>query len=124
MAYVYMLRCADGSLYTGIAADIRRRLRTHMAGGAGCARYTRAHRPVALAALWQTENLSGAARVEYAIKRLTHGQKEALADAPAEIASFLPPGPAEIPCRTEALFSLESVDPCVAKTQKRSKTDV
>ena len=49
MYYVYMLRCRDGSLYTGIAADLCRRMRQHAGGGSACARYTRAHPPRELA---------------------------------------------------------------------------
>ena len=41
MYYIYMLRCRDGSFYTGIAADIEKRLRQHASGGAACAKYTR-----------------------------------------------------------------------------------
>ena len=52
MYFVYMLRCRGGSLYTGIAADMEKRLRQHVSGGAACAKYTRAHPPEALAALW------------------------------------------------------------------------
>ena len=48
MYYIYMLRCRDGSFYTGIAADIEKRLRQHASGGAACAKYTRAHPPEAL----------------------------------------------------------------------------
>jgi len=51
MYYIYMLRCRDGSFYTGIAADIEKRLRQHASGGAACAKYTRAHPPEALAHL-------------------------------------------------------------------------
>ena len=40
MYYIYMLRCRDGSFYTGIAADIEKRLRQHASGGAACAKYT------------------------------------------------------------------------------------
>lgn len=47
MYYVYVLRCRDGSLYTGSAADVGRRLRAHALGRG--ARYTRGRRPVALA---------------------------------------------------------------------------
>ena len=41
MYFVYMLRCRGGSLYTGIAADMEKRLRQHASGGAACAKYTR-----------------------------------------------------------------------------------
>ena len=51
MYFVYMLRCRGGSLYTGIAADMEKRLRQHASGGAACAKYTRAHPPEALAAI-------------------------------------------------------------------------
>ena len=64
MYYIYMLRCRDGSFYTGIAADIEKRLRQHASGGAACAKYTRAHPPEALAALWQAEDHAAAARLE------------------------------------------------------------
>ena len=51
MAFVYVLRCGDGSLYTGVAKDLTARLREHRAGRAS--RYTRAHLPVTL--LWSRE---------------------------------------------------------------------
>ncbi|MFR5762317.1 MAG: GIY-YIG nuclease family protein [Oscillospiraceae bacterium] len=70
MYYIYMLRCRDGSFYTGIAADIEKRLRQHASGGAACAKYTRAHPPEALAALWQAEDHAAAARLEALIKQL------------------------------------------------------
>ena len=47
--FVYILHCADGTLYTGVTTDPERRLREHNAGGRLAARYTRARRPVALA---------------------------------------------------------------------------
>ena len=49
--YVYLLRCADGSLYTGMTPDIARRLRQHVEHLAGCAKYTRSHPVTALALL-------------------------------------------------------------------------
>lgn len=79
MYYVYMLRCAGGALYTGIAADIEKRLRQHIARGAACAKYTRSHPPQALAALWQADDHAAAARLEALLKRLRPAQKRALA---------------------------------------------
>lgn len=78
MYYIYMLRCRDGSFYTGIAADIEKRLRQHASGGAACAKYTRAHPPEALAALWQAEDHAAAARLEALIKTLPREKKLAL----------------------------------------------
>jgi predicted GIY-YIG superfamily endonuclease len=72
--FVYILRCADGTLYTGIAKDLERRLAQHQAGKAS--RYTRARLPVT--AVWSREVASwGAAlREEIRIKRLSRAAKE------------------------------------------------
>ena len=79
MYFVYMLRCRGGSLYTGIAADMEKRLRQHASGGAACAKYTRAHPPEAIAALWQAEDHAAAARLEAFIKTLPPEKKRCLA---------------------------------------------
>jgi predicted GIY-YIG superfamily endonuclease len=73
---VYVLRCGDGSLYTGIAKDVNARLAKHNSGRGGA--YTRTHRPVIL--LYQEPGLSRAAalRREAAIKRLPRPKKEYL----------------------------------------------
>ena len=78
MYWVYLLRCADGSLYTGITIDPARRLRQHRGELSGGAKYTAAHPPAAFAALWQAEDRSAASRLEYRLKRLTRTQKEVL----------------------------------------------
>ena len=82
MYFVYMLRCRGGSLYTGIAADMEKRLRQHASGGAACAKYTRAHPPEALAALYQAEDHAAAARLEALIKTLPREKKLALIAEP------------------------------------------
>lgn len=77
-----MLRCGDGSLYTGIAKDLAARLRAHRAGRAS--RYTRAHLPVALVWSREVTTWSQALREEHRIKKLRRRDKEALlAAAPA-----------------------------------------
>ncbi|MDT3707134.1 MAG: GIY-YIG nuclease family protein [Thiobacillus sp.] len=76
--WVYMLRCADGSLYTGITTDVARRLAEHNGDGGVGARYTRSRRPVELAYREAASNRSEAARREAAIKRLDHARKLAL----------------------------------------------
>jgi putative endonuclease len=76
--FVYILRCADGTLYTGIATDLARRLAEHNADDALAARYTRARRPVALVYSEALANRAEAARREYAIKRLSRSAKLAL----------------------------------------------
>ena len=71
--YMYVLRCADGSLYTGYTVDVPRRLRQHQAGKAS--RYTRARRPLTLAGWWQFADKRAAMQAEYAFKRLPRAEK-------------------------------------------------
>jgi putative endonuclease len=75
-AWVYLLRCGDGSLYTGWTNDLDRRLARHADGTAS--RYTRSRRPVELAAAWPMADHGSAKREEARIKRLTRPQKLAL----------------------------------------------
>ena len=78
---VYVLRCADDSLYTGWTVDLDRRLAAHAAGTAS--RYTRSRLPIALAAAWPMADRSAAMREEARIKRLPRAAKlELLAAAP------------------------------------------
>lgn len=73
---VYILRCADGSLYTGVAIDLPARLATHRAGKG--ARYTRSRLPLRLVYQEPARDRSAALRRELAIKRLTRPEKQAL----------------------------------------------
>ncbi len=75
-AYVYLLRCADGSLYCGWTVDVVRRLAAHEAGTAS--RYTRSRRPVRLAASFPMADRTAARREEARIKRLPRAAKEQL----------------------------------------------
>jgi len=75
--YVYMVRCSDGTLYTGIAKDLEKRIAAHNSGKDG-ARYTRSRRPVALVYAEEVESRSAAARLEYRIKRLPLAKKQLL----------------------------------------------
>jgi putative endonuclease len=70
---VYLLRCADGSLYCGWTTDIDRRLAEHQAGNAS--RYTRSRRPVAVALVIPMADRSAALREEARIKRLPRSAK-------------------------------------------------
>ena len=76
--YVYLLTCADDSLYCGITTDIERRLRQHNGEIKGGARYTQARRPVNLAWLEVYQNRSQASVKEYQIKRLSARSKQDL----------------------------------------------
>jgi putative endonuclease len=80
-AWVYILRCGDGSLYTGWTADLDRRLRAHAAGTAS--RYTRSRLPVELALALPMADRTAARREEARIKRLDRAEKLALLRAHA-----------------------------------------
>ena len=71
--YMYVLTCADGSLYTGYTIDVARRLSQHQAGTAS--RYTRTRRPVTLAGWWLFEDKRSAMQAEYAFKQLSRTEK-------------------------------------------------
>jgi putative endonuclease len=75
-AFVYLLRCADGTLYCGWSTDPDRRLRQHQAGTAS--RYTRVRRPVELVYTRAFETRSEAMREEVRIKRLPAADKRRL----------------------------------------------
>jgi putative endonuclease len=76
--YVYIVRCSDRSLYTGIARNVDVRIAEHNEGGRNAARYTRSRRPVSLVYRQQFDSRSEAARREAAIKRLSKADKERL----------------------------------------------
>lgn len=82
MYYVYIVRCRDGSLYTGLAKYLCRRMREHYERTAACAKYTRSRPVTALEAVWRTETRSAAASLEALIKSLSRAQKQALIAAP------------------------------------------
>lgn len=77
--FLYLLECADDSIYTGITVDVPARYAAH-ASGKG-ARYTRAHPPRRLLAVVPYPDRSSASRAEYAMKRLSARQKRAFAAA-------------------------------------------
>ncbi len=75
--FVYIVRCSDETLYTGVARDLEKRLRQHNHGKEG-AKYTRARRPVELVYQEPAANRSLAQQREYRIKRLSAAQKRLL----------------------------------------------
>jgi putative endonuclease len=79
VASVYLLRCADGSLYCGWTTDIQRRVAAHRSGTAS--RYTRSRRPVELATVIPVADRSAALREEARIKRLPRAAKLQLIEA-------------------------------------------
>lgn len=83
--HVYLLECVDGSLYAGIATDVERRFREHLAGKG--ARYTRSHKPLRLLASRPVGSRSEALKAEWALKQLPRKKKL------AALAAHLPAGP-------------------------------
>jgi len=78
--FIYMLRCRDGSLYTGIAKDLAQRLERHHLGKAS--KYTRSRRPLVLVWKRRLMTWSRALKEEIRVKSLTRAQKEELLAAP------------------------------------------
>jgi putative endonuclease len=76
--YVYILRCADGTLYTGITVELLRRVDEHNSDNVLGARYTRSRRPVTLAYAEEHASRSVAAKREAALKKLNRKSKLAL----------------------------------------------
>ena len=75
--FVYMLRCADNSLYTGVTTDVERRLVEHNADKS-VTKYTRVRQPVSVAYFEEAESRSEACKREAQLKKLTKKDKEAL----------------------------------------------
>ncbi len=75
--YLYLLECADGSIYTGITVDVQARYAAHATGRG--ARYTRSHPPARVLASIEYPDRASASKAEYAMKQLTAAQKRALA---------------------------------------------
>ena len=74
MYYVYILRCAGDTLYTGVTTDLSRRFAEHCSGRRG-ARYTHAHPPIRIEAAWHVPGRPEALRLEARIKALPRAAK-------------------------------------------------
>jgi putative endonuclease len=80
--FVYMVRCRDDSLYSGVTTDLSRREREHNTSVKG-AKYTRTRRPVAMVFSQSVANRSEAGKLEWQLKKLTKAKKELLVSAGA-----------------------------------------
>jgi len=87
--HLYIVRCGDGSLYTGVSTDVARRLREHRRGGPRAARYLRTRGPIDVIFAQLIGDRSAALRAEWAIKRLEKTQKEALVRGQLALADVL-----------------------------------
>ena len=76
MYYVYMLRCKDNSIYTGITKDLKRRMKEHFEKTDKCAKYTMVHEAFKLETAWETETKVQASKLEYHIKKSLNKKKK------------------------------------------------
>jgi len=79
MYFVYMVRCSDNTLYTGITTDLERRITEHNTSDKG-AKYTKARRPVTLVYSEKHADRSSASKREFSIKKMTKSNKQLLID--------------------------------------------
>jgi len=86
--HLYMIRCRQGQLYTGITTDVERRLREHSGGPRG-ARFLRGRGPLTLAYHASVGDRRDALRAEYRVKQLSRVQKEALIQGRLDLRALL-----------------------------------
>ncbi len=86
---VYILRCADDTYYTGIAADVKRRVSEHEDSPRG-AKYLKGRGPLTLVYSSVIGDRSAASRIEYRIKRLSRSRKQALIDGRSSLPELVP----------------------------------
>ena len=94
---VYIVQCADGTFYTGIATDVARRMQEHDGGPRG-AKYLKGRGPLQLVFSAAAGDRSRASQFEYHIKRLSRVEKEALVAGRKSLASVLPAQVSEAGC--------------------------
>jgi putative endonuclease len=83
--YVYMVRCRDGSLYTGIATDVARRFAQHQKGGPAGSKYLKGRGPLTLVFTKNIGDKSQALKMEARVKRLSKIEKERMIAVSAKI---------------------------------------
>ncbi len=89
MYYVYMMRCSDNSLYSGITTDLERRFSEHTKKSGKGAKYTRAKEVVSVACAWVTgSGRSDASKLEARLKKLPKEKKELLCKTPERLYEF------------------------------------
>ena len=89
MYYVYMIRCSDNSLYSGITTDLERRFKEHTKKDGKGAKYTRAKDVVSVACAWVTDSgRSDASKLEARLKKLPKEKKEILCKSPERLYEF------------------------------------
>ena len=101
--FLYIVRCEDDSLYTGITVDVARRMAEHRSQMGPAAKYTRSHKAVELVACWSAPDRSTASKGEYHVKRLDRNGKDKLVFYPERITSLFEGAEALSPIAEEEL---------------------
>lgn len=123
MYFVYVVSCADGSLYTGIASDVCRRLSEHVGKSPACAKYTRSHPVIGLEGLWRAPDKSAALRLEAAIKSLPKAKKCDLLAHPEAVGEFFEPLSAILytPCKGVTLSQcVDAASGCLSEQEMQA----
>ena len=87
--YIYVLRCLDNSLYTGITTDVQRRFEEHTKRRSSSEKYTRSKKPVSIEMVWSCHSRSEASKLEYAFKKLSKIKKEEIISNPSLLKTYL-----------------------------------
>lgn len=87
--YIYVLRCVDNSLYTGITTDVKRRFSEHTQRRSNGEKYTRSKKPHSIEIIWSCSSRSEASKLEYAFKKLTKIKKEEIISNPSLLKTYL-----------------------------------
>ena len=87
--YIYIIRCEDNSIYTGITTDLDRRMQEHLDKGKKGAKYTASHHVKNIEIAWRTIDKTRASKLEYHIKTLKKVQKEELVKNPSKLKEIL-----------------------------------
>lgn len=103
MYYIYIIKCTGGMLYTGITADISRRMKEHFSRSVRCAKFTKSHKAESLEALWTAHDRSTASKLEWRIKKLPRKEKLLLIGSPKRITKLFPELPELFPVKDYSL---------------------
>ena len=87
--YIYVLRCLDNSLYTGITTDVKRRFDEHTTRRSSAEKYTRSRKPNSIEIVWSSSSRSEASKLEYAFKKLSKTKKEEIISNPSLLKTYL-----------------------------------
>lgn len=87
--YLYIIRCGDGTLYTGITTDVKRRFGEHQTSGPKAAKYLKGRGPLRLMLDFRAGDQETASKLEYRIKRLSKREKEKLIRHPQTMKAII-----------------------------------